>query len=156
MRAPKWFKESLAEEGARVLEREITDAKAAEALAEKIVKDAGFTRDIVKDYGRRQLLAWAKQYRPYVAVEIGSQLDLFPELPRRLETSPGRFADQAVMTRRDWDAALKQAKTKADNVNGFFDSVQQAYNKVRPLLTSDILTTADVWKPGGNAIGEAI
>jgi hypothetical protein len=156
VRAPKWFKESLAEEGARILEREITDEKAAEVLAEKILKDQGFTRDIAKDYGRRQLAAWAKQYRPYVSAEIGGQMDLFPELPRRLETSPGRFADQAVMHRKDWDAALRQAQTKANNANGFADAIQQAYDKVRPLLTSDDLTTADVWKPGGLAISEAI
>lgn len=142
MKAPKWFAEQLAEEGGRIRERATTDEAAIAALASKVYKDdPGFTREIVANYVRRKLHAWLRQT---VSADVSeAQLDLFPELPRRLEISPGRFADQAVMTGPDWDAALRQADTKAANANGFAEAVHRAYDKVRPLLHDD-LTTAEV------------
>lgn len=152
MRAPKWFRVSLAEQGGRVVERAITDQQATERVTDQILaKDRPFASAIIGDYVRKQLRTWTGQHSLglYVAGDAGGQLDLFPEIPRRLETAPGRFADQAVMTRKDWDAALRQAQTKANNASGFADAIRQVYDKVRPLLTSDDLTTADVWRTGG-------
>lgn len=49
------------------------------------------------------------------------------------------------MTGKDWDNGLRQARTKASNAGGYLQRFQVAYDKVRPLLTDDELTTAAVW-----------
>lgn len=155
MRAPRWFKQELADQGGLILERAVTEEQAADTLAGQILaKDERFARQLVADYVRKQLRTWISQHAPAAALEDpDAQLDLFPEIPRRLEVAPGRFADQAVMNRHDWECALRQAKTKASNASGYADAIRQAYDKVRPLLTNDELTTADVWKPRGQATG---
>lgn len=150
MRAPTWFKEQLALEGSRVLEREITDSDAAAAIVDQIfAKDQLFARRIVADYTTRQLRTWTNQHQIAMISADGPsvQYELFPEIPRRLEVAPGRFADQAVMNRQDWDNALRQAETKANNASGYAGSIRKAYDRVRPLFTNDEQTTADVWRP---------
>lgn len=146
MRTPNWLRKELADQGALIKAGDTSDEKAAARLAEQILaKDTPLARFIIGTWVGRKL-------RPFLAdASTGagspeSQLCLFPDIPRRLEVSPGRFADQAVMTGHDWDAALKQAETKADNASGYAAAIRQAYEKVRPLLTDDELTTADVWK----------
>jgi hypothetical protein len=157
MKTPKWFKQHLATIGGRVLERESTEDQGADDLTDQIFdKGEGFARAIVREYARKQLKNWVTSHRRGTPVdEDTGQTDLFPQLPRNLEVAPGRFAAQAVMTRRDWDAALKQAETKANNAGGHYEAVKQVYDQVRPLLTSDELTTAEVWKSTqlGRAIG---
>jgi hypothetical protein len=158
VRAPQWFKEQLAAEGGRVLEHETTDDAATDRLKNLIIfKYEPFNHAIVRGYVRKKLRDWTTQHTrgAYLAGDSSAQLDMFPELPRHLEVSPGRFADQAVMTAHDWEGALRQAKTKSDNASGYVKRVQEAYDKVRPLLTNDDLTTSDVWVAGwtGEAAG---
>ena len=159
MKSPQWFRELIASEGRRVLQRTVTDEEAATEIT-RAVFDKGdtdeppFTHRIVADYVRRQLKTWLSGHR-HIADDSDpdGQLDLFPEIPRRLEIAPGRFVDQAVMTRRDWTAAVKQAKTKASNAGAFADSIERIAEKVLPLLTSDELTTAEEWHAPGAGTG---
>lgn len=162
MKSPQWFRELLAGEGRRVLQRTVSNEEAAAELARAVLDkddrdDPPFTRRIVADYVRRQLKSWLSGRSLGTADgDPDGQLDLFPEIPRHLEVAPGRFVDQAAMTRRDWTAAIKQAKTKASNAGNFAGAIEQAAEKVLPLLTDDTLTTADVWQPGqasGTAAG---
>lgn len=161
MRAPKWFKEELAAHGALVLERTVTDDDATVKLKNQILaKDKPFAELIVRDYVRKQLRAWTRDhvsslYAEADAGDTAGQLDLFPELPRRIEVGIGRFADIAVMTAPDWDAAVRQADTKAGNASGYAAALRRVYDQVRPLLTDDELTTAEVWKPSGESAGAA-
>jgi hypothetical protein len=155
MKPPQWFRELLAAEGTKILKEESTFDEAAAELAQQIIDnrddDPPFLHRLAADCARRQAVKWIRTHELPGASGGGGQGDMFPDLPRNLETSPGRFAAQAVMTGRDWDAALRQAQTKASNAAGFADGVQRAYDKVRPLLTTDELTTADVLRPSGFA-----
>ncbi len=154
MRLPAWFRTILEATARRALEGDLTEEQAVAELAKAITDRPDMSRDVATDFARRQLKAWAKQHLPRTEYAIPGQVDLFPGLPPALEISPGRFVAQAVMTGRDWDRALKQAETKAANTSGHLTRVQQAYDRVRPLLTRDDLTTADVLNPHGQqAIG---
>lgn len=145
IKQPPWFRVELARVGRQVADGRMTEAEAVKTLVELVLaKDPEFTHLIVA----AELLArlrHLKVVRKAAKNREAEQPALFPELPRRIETSPGRFADQAVMTRRDWWSAIKQARTKASNATGYADEIQAAADKVLPLLTDDELTTADVW-----------
>ncbi|HEY9524004.1 MAG TPA: hypothetical protein VIR33_12255 [Thermopolyspora sp.] len=154
MKTPTWFREQIAAEGVRVNAGESSIDESSVHIAEQVAaKDSTLTKGIVIEFARKKLENWLASHRPSARrVENNGQLDLFPDLPRKLEISPGRFADQAVMTRHDWDAALKQAQTKAGNAAKYASAIEQAHDEIVPLLKNDTLTTADVWprqKPMG-------
>lgn len=160
MKPPAWFREQLAGEGRRVLQRTVTDEEATVELTRTVLDrddrdDPPFTHRIIADYIRRQLKHWLAGHRGVTASDDeDGQLDLFPDIPRKLEVAPGRFVDQAFMTRKDWTAAVKQAKTKASNAGTYAESIERVAEKVLPLLTDDEVTTAEVWKPDyGQASG---
>lgn len=161
MKTPSWFRERLADRGPLVLQEDITEEQAAAAIADLILsRDPVFAKAILAEYSRKKLEAWVASHRPASSV-LGSngQTDLFPDLPRKVEVSPGRFAAQAVMTRHDWETAATQARTKANNADGFAEKIERARDLVVPLLTDDSMTTADVWPKqefaGLFAIGDA-
>lgn len=147
MKTPAWFRERLADRGPLVLQEDITEEEAAAAIADLILsKDQAFAKAIVCEFTRKKLETWISSHRPASpSVSTDGQMDLFPELPRKLEVSPGRFAAQAVMTRHDWETALKQAQTKEGNASGYRERVERAHDAIVPLLTDDSMTTADVW-----------
>jgi len=157
MRPPSWFKVHLAAIGGRVLEHAITEEQAAEDLTDQTFAREGgrFARDIVREYARKQIKNWLASHRVSGATTDDGQTDLFPEIPRKLEVAPGRFVDQAFMTRRDWAAAVRQAETKASNANGHAEAVKRIADKVVPLLTSDDQTTGEVWSLVARAVGES-
>jgi hypothetical protein len=161
MRQPKWFKEALADKGTKILAREITDTDAVTDLRTLVLmRDGGsFSLAIIDDYLTRQCKVWTTRHQvgPALGEDDSGQLDLFPEIPRQLEVAPGRFVDQAWMTRKDWTAAVKQAKTKASNAGNYAESIERVAEKVLPLFADDEQTTADVWKPdeSGQASGDA-
>lgn len=149
MKLPQWFRELLADEGTKIVDGESTLDEAVVRLTKQILgnqdDDPPFVHRLAADCARRQAEKWIRTHKRAGASDADDgQGDLFPDLPRHLETAPGRFAAQAVMTGKDWDAALKQARTKASNAGGHYEAVKQAYDKVRPLLVTDDLTTADV------------
>lgn len=161
MKTPHWFRQQIVAEGTRVNAQETSEEDAAVHLADQILaKDAPFARGIIIEFARKRLETWTASHKPTTALAADDgQMDLFPELPRRLEISPGRFAAQAVMTRHDWETALKQAQTKEGNASGYRERVERAHDAIVPLLTDDSMTTAEVWPrqmaPELFAIGDA-
>lgn len=153
MKSPKWFRELLAKEGTQILTRESTDEDAIARLTMCILdrqdEDPPFAHRLIAEHAGRQLKVWISQHQHAGATDDSGQLDLFPDIPRKVEVSPGRFVDQAFMTRRDWTAAVRQAETKASNAGGFAEAIKRIADKVLPLLTDDELTTADVWRADG-------
>lgn len=142
MRTPTWLREQIAMAG--------TDHKPGTPLTGAVTKltdavlatDSTLVRALVENFVSRKLDQWLGNHASPLDDE-DDQPSLFPDLPWRLETSPGRFAVIGVMTGADWDAALRQAETKASNATGYAESVRAAYDRVRPLLDGE-LTTADV------------
>lgn len=152
MRIPSWLRTELDTLGRQVLGGDISRDEAAGLLSDLIAdRDEKLAHEVLKVFSRRQLRDWVKsQLRGYYAAEENEaetgarQLELFPALPRLLETSPGRFAHINSMTGADWDAAMRQADVKADNAGSYAKAIRRAYEEVRPLLDDDSLTTADV------------
>lgn len=147
MKTPAWFREQIATHGGRILAEEATEQEAIQAVRERAWSTSpDFITHIFDEHTAKELRSWMSKRATADAasVEIG-QTELFPDLPRVLEISPGRFVAQAVMTRKDWDRAAKQARTKAANADGYAEKVERARDQVVPLLTDDSMTTADVW-----------
>lgn len=154
MKLSKWLREKIATHGGFVLEGRITEEQAISNVASELLTERkDEARDIIRDILGRHLRTWIRMHeRPSTSDAYDSgQLDLFPEIPRKVEVAPGRFVDQAFMTRKDWLAAIRQAETKASNAGGFAEAIKRIADKVLPLLTDDELTTADVWKQPGQA-----
>ncbi|WP_084965289.1 hypothetical protein [Thermoactinospora rubra] len=146
MKTPLWLKEEIAAFGARILNEEITEEQAVQQIRLQSARDyPDHVYAVYDEYIGKALRAWmTKRAAADMAGLDSAQLVLLPGLPLVLEISPGRFAAQAVMTKRDWEAARRQARTKADNATGYADRIDAAYDLVVPLLTTDDMTTADV------------
>lgn len=150
MRIPNWLQTELDSLGRKVLSGETSRDDAVALLTDEIFeRDEVLVHDVTEDFSRKRLRDWVKsQLRTYYAEDVEEngpqQAELFPWLPRLLETSPGRFAHVNAMTGTDWDSALRQAEVKADNAASYAKAIKRAYDLVRPLLTEDKLTTADI------------
>ncbi len=150
MKTPNWFRAVLAEQTPRLMAGDITRAEAISAVKTRALAESDDLAGTVwSDFIDRQLLVWEKQHRPTIADGEIAQGELFPELPGWLETGIGKRTHQSVMSARDWDAGLKQAETKADNVKGYLDRYRAAYDQVRPLFQDELETTLDVIKRAG-------
>lgn len=143
MRTPTWLREQIATAGTDLRPGQSQVATVAKLTDAALTRDPTLVRALVEQFIARKLGQWLGDHAAPLD-EDDDQPSLFPDLPRRLETSPGRFADLGVMTGLDWDAALRQAETKASNASGFAEAVRRAYDRVRPLLTEATLTTAQV------------
>jgi hypothetical protein len=144
MKLPSRLQAELDQIGRQVLSGETARSDAAGILADRIAGDETFVHLIAADFARKQLRQWVSTQLRDSGAGPGGQLELFPWLPRFLETSPGRFSHVLVMDGEDWDAALRQAEVKADNAQNYAKGVKRAHDQVRPLLTDDTMTTADV------------
>lgn len=146
MKVPKWLRQEIAEQGAAVVHGTASHDAAVTTLTDRaLAKDPDWVRRLVADCVAKALQVWTSRHG--TPVEDGDQLELFPDLPAHIEIAPGRFVAQASMTRQDWTAAIRQARTKADNAAGHADRVEAIAQKVLPLLTADDLTTGEVWPP---------
>lgn len=145
MKAPAKYRQELAAVGALVLSGTATEQVARERLLKAARGEKGFAVRVLAEYVARSLTRWLDDHRVAPAEELAGQL-LFPglDLPRQLELSPGRFKPLADLTRADWVAARRQARTKASNAAGYADMLDKAWSVVEPLLTDDELTTAQV------------
>lgn len=150
MKLPGWLHAELDLIGHQVLDGETKRADAAAILADAIFeRDRSLARTVTAEFVRKQLRGWIRSHGgTFIPTsdddEGGAQFELFTWLPAILETSPGRFARVGTMTGEDWDAALRQAEVKAGNAASHADGIRRAYDRVRPLLTEDAMTTADV------------
>lgn len=149
MRIPAWLKTEEETLGKQVLNGDLEREEAAELLHDSIFdRDESVVHGTVRDFSRKRMKRW-------IDLQVGCpvsgdsdtgeyQSELFPYLPRVLETSPNRFAAIGSMTKRDWDAARRQAEVKEGNASNFAKAVRRAYEQVVPLLTNDWTTTDDV------------
>jgi hypothetical protein len=145
MRTPIWLRSELETLGRQVLGGDISRNDAADLLANAITsRDGDLAHQVLASYGRKEIRDWVKsQLRDYYAADEQAadtgdrQLELFPHLPRLLETSPGRFSHINSMTGPDWDAALRQAEVKADNAGAYAKGIRKAYDEVRHLLDDE-------------------
>jgi len=152
VRIPAWLREEEETLGKQVLNGDLEREEAAELLHDLIFeRDDNVVHGTVRDLSRKRMKKWIDSQVSGFYAEAEQeertgerQPELFPYLPRVLETSPGRFAALASMTKRDWDAAKRQAEVKEGNASSFAKAVRRAYDHVVPLLTDDWTTTADV------------
>jgi hypothetical protein len=139
-RPPAWFADQLGGIAVRVGSLEITLAEGVDLLTQAILRDPDFCYSVAAMYAGRRLRALGRDDQD------AGQPTLFPDLPKVgpvLEVSVNRFKPVAAMTAADWDGALRQIETKARSAEGKEEEVRAAYERVRPLLSGD-LVTADV------------
>lgn len=152
MHYPPWLRTEIETIGKQMLNGDVERGEAAELLTDTISeRDTAYVQDILREFSRKRLSRWLRQqqgrFRDADRMEFETgfrQEELFEWLPRTLETSPGRFAHITSMNGHEWDMALRQAEVKAGNASRYYQDIKRAYDAVRPLLTSDDLTTADV------------
>jgi len=152
MRIPAWLRAEEETLGRQVLNGDLEREEAAELLHDAIFdRDEPLNHDVVRGFTRKRMTKWVNsQVGGFYAddeqeEETGNrQMELFSWLPRVLETSPGRFAHINSMTKRDWDAAKRQAEVKEGNASNYAKAIRRAYDQVVPLLTEEWMTTADI------------
>jgi len=121
------------------------------SLHDQITDDADFADEIISDFARRELRKWIKhQLRAHyqsdgstVTLKDEDEL-LFDYLPPHLEVGIGRMAHQSVMTGKDWDNTIAVYENRLEQAEISYKAVRRAYDEIRPLLTDETLTTADV------------
>jgi hypothetical protein len=144
VKEPSWLAEQIAVEGRRVLAGDVTEDEAVASLTEQLLaREPRYVRSLVIRAILKALRAWRDERRRAAEAAAAGQLLLFADLPEALEVAPGRFVAQRAMRRRDWTAALVQARTKAANAAGYVEKLEAAYGLVEHLLTDDELTTAE-------------
>ena len=141
MRTPQWLARRLGEVVAQVRARDITFAEGAACLAEEILADPDVAFGVAVMYAGRRMRRLARGTRV-----IAEQPSLFPDLPGLgavLEVRVNGFKAVAAMTAADWDGALRQIETKERSATAQAERVRAAYRRIRPLLTTSGMTTAD-------------
>lgn len=152
MRVPQWFGTALEKIGKDVLAGHSDREEAEASLHEQITdSDENFADEIIRDWIRKQLRNWIKhQLRTHYRQEGDSLVLkeegnlLFDYLPPYLEGGIGRMVHQNVMTGKDWDNALAFYQNRMEQAEISYKAIKRAYDEVRPLLTDESLTTADV------------
>ena len=152
MNLPAWLQDHVDDFGAQRQGGKITRQDAITALRDKILAedDRPLTLGIVAEFAGRALDSWcrAHEHQPARGPHALVQAELFPGLPPRLFVRPGVAKPPIWFTAHDWDMArnvlevrTRGAREAADADWAAFDA---AYQRVRPLLTDDDMTTADV------------
>lgn len=151
MSAHAWLADLTEELGTARRSGQITRQEAVTRLRDAIDEHAErlLVLSIYSDYAGKALDAWHREHQhagPTLAVSH-VQAELFPDLRPRLAVQPGVTKPVMALTAHDWDNAkemlhnrTKHAIEGAEADRKHFD---EAYEKVRPLLTGDA-TTADV------------
>ncbi len=151
MRYPRWFATAMEKVGKDVLAGHADREEAEGSLHDQITDDADFADEIISDFARRELRKWIKhQLRAHyqsdgstVTLKDEDEL-LFDYLPPHLEVGIGRMAHQSVMTGKDWDNTIAVYENRLEQAEISYKAVRRAYDEIRPLLTDETLTTADV------------
>lgn len=148
MKKPQWLVEEVARHGQLVLDGNITAAVALAALSAQITGHGEYVAGLISVDAKRELSAWLSENR---VDEQPFQADMFPDLPRRLRVTPGKYVEVAAMNGHHLDMArnilwaktqnaMDGAKAAAEHERDIFTTF---YEKVRPMLAGD-LTVGDV------------
>jgi len=145
MKTPGWFTDELAARGHDILAGHATRADVITELAALVSSDV-LGQVIVSTWTASRIDGWLRGADAVLAAD-GAQAELFPGLPRELKVTPGKTKPFLAMDAHDLDMAVKLARVQAansiDGTREWLASIEQAYDKVRPLLDGD-LTVADV------------
>lgn len=147
MKKPAWYVAQVAKFGQIVLDGESTRADALTLLGAQIRSHPEYVADLIAADAEKELAGWLKDN---AAEDPSPQLDLFPELPRRMRVTPTKSADVASMDAAQLDHARNMLLARTQNaIDGATASAEHEravfmafYDKIRPLLTGD-LTVAD-------------
>lgn len=141
MKVPRAIMAEIERLGRLILEGEISYEEALDALEPFLDKEEYrlLASEVHRRFFRNQLKAWIQSQIAVAAddAESGQQPLPFPDLPALLEVSPGTFKHQNAMAVKDWNAAVRQAETKAANAAGYLERVLRARDRAVELLHGD-------------------
>jgi hypothetical protein len=146
-KTPAAFREQLAKIGNKVLVGDLDRVRARDQLlnwikrndrplADSIIRDFGADR--LSDYLRHQAVMLADAHKHDPAEQLA--LDIFGDVPLRIEIGIGRFADLVDCRRPQIKAAIRQADVKADNAAGYRQRMHDLGARLLPLLPDDETT----------------
>lgn len=148
IKKPQWLLERIAELGDDIRQDRLMSSEAADELSEKILaEDRPLALAIIAEKSKSWLKTWAYQKIRDDFSEneaLGQQVLPFPELPAHLEIAPATFKHQRVMTGKDWDNAEAIWKNRRDQAEVSYQLFHRVYERIRPLLADETLTTEDV------------
>lgn len=141
MKIPRAIKVEIERLGRLILNGEMSYEEALDALEPFLDKEEYrlFASEVHRRFLRAQLKAWIVS-QVAVAAENereGIQTLPFPDLPPLLEISVATYKHQNAMTIKDWDAAVVQARTKAENAAGYLERVERARDQALRILRGD-------------------
>jgi hypothetical protein len=144
VKKPQEVQEKIAELGTRLVDE-------GDDLV--VIGDAGALWLAQRDFGLIVLAAWmSKEVRTWIgqqanrtAREAGGQLALaIPDLPPYLEVMPGVLKHQRAMTRHDWQNTVAIYRNRRDQAEILCRRLEEAWERLRPLLRDDGTTTAEI------------
>jgi hypothetical protein len=148
---PEWLGTYVADLGRGRLAGDFGRQAAVTALTAKITEkdDRPLIDGVLAEFAGRVLDAWHRSHQHPAAAGSPAQVqaELFPDLPPRLHIRPGVTKAPIEFTGHNWDTAWEMIRARTDNTikgaEADRDQFEDAYYRVRPLLSGD-LTTADV------------
>lgn len=149
IKKPAWILDLLADKGQDLLDDKATVGDCSEEIAGKILaNDHPLATEIIVEKAKSWLKQWMyEQVRHAMEDRESGQERLevpFRELSPYLEVAPGRLVHQNKMNGKDWDNALAIYRNRAEQADTSLSILQRIYDRIRPLLTDEVLTTADV------------
>lgn len=151
MNLPAWLEDLADHFGTQRLNGEITRQEAVTALRDKIVEkdDRTLILGVLTDVAAKALDSWHRQHQhpPALGTQAHLQMELFPDLAPRLYIRPGVTKPVMTLTAHDWDNAREMIRNRTscaiEGAEADWRQFEEAYEKVRPLLSGDA-TTADI------------
>jgi hypothetical protein len=152
MNLPAWLQDLTQDFGTQRQAGKITRQDAVTALRDKILAedDRPLILGITAEFAGKILDAWQRghEHQPARGPHALVQAELFPGLPPRLFVRPGVAKPPIWFTAHDWDMARNVLKVRTsgakDAAEADWAAFDAAYQRVRPLLTDEDMTTADV------------
>lgn len=148
MNTPDWYRQAVADHGARVLGGSENRAAACAAVAMAIQAHPEFAADLAAAMADRDIARWVREHESSGDL---FQTALFPLMPASMRTTPAKSVKVADMTGPDldnakamlWNRTKNQMEGAEEAANRERAAFSRFYDQVRPLLTGD-LTVADV------------
>lgn len=131
MKVPRAIAAEVERVGRLILAGELSYDEAIDALEPFLDKEEHrlFLRDVKRRFLRTQIKNWITSHLAAADEDDqhGQQPLPFPDLPPIIEIAPGLFKHQNAMNDiRDWNAAVVQGQTKADNAAGYLERILRA------------------------------
>lgn len=150
MKVPAAFREQVHKVGAKVLSGDTDRVLAVDLIERWAFKNSmALVHAVFRQFAKSALDGWLGRHSAELADEREHDpaeqlaLDIFGDVPLRIEIGIGRFADLVACRRPQIQAAIRQADVKAENAAGHKQRIHDLGARLLPLLPDDEITVRD-------------